>query len=119
KRGTTSSDEKETEMSGNNNVTATVTNTSDYTLTYATQNVDWGYLTINSNTIDARATIQAFYAVGADGAATGCSGSATYSFTDGDGNTQNVTFFYDDPYTGSNSFNTTVPPGMRDRKSVV
>ncbi|HEU4886459.1 MAG TPA: hypothetical protein VFV49_01135 [Thermoanaerobaculia bacterium] len=105
-------------MSQNNNVTATIVNNSGYNLTYDTQNVDWGYVTINANTVDSgTSSQQAFYAVGAQGSGTGCSGNVTYTFTDGNGNQQDVTFYYDDPYIGSNSFSITVPPGMTQSAS--
>ena len=100
-------------MSQNENVTASLQNNTQYTLTYQSVNVEWGNYYNHGTTIDANSTVDIFYAVGAEGSGTGCQGSVIYGFTDQNGHQQTITLTYEDPYIGSNSFGVTnLPNGL-------
>lgn len=99
-------------MSNNNVVTATIFNFTTYDLGYDTQNVQWGSVNINDKTVGGQVSAQAFTAQGAEGSGTGCAGSVVYNFVDQKGNTQDVTFFYNDPYIGTNTGSITAPAGI-------
>lgn len=105
-------------MSGNNVVTATINNSTTYSLGYDTQNVQWGSVAINQTSIGGSGSSQAFTAKGADGSGTGCAGSVVYTFADQKGNIQDVTFTYNDPYIGSNSASVTAPGGISASASI-
>jgi|SRR5579864_6620217 len=101
-------------MSEAENVTATLQNNTQYTLYYQSVNVEWGNYYNKNTTIDPKSAAAIFYAVGAEGAATGCQGTVIYEFKDQYGHTQTVTLTYEDPYIGDNSFSTVVPAGMTE-----
>jgi hypothetical protein len=99
------------------NVTATIANQTPYTFTYSTQKLTSGTVTINAKTIDASSSAQAFFAMASPGTATGCEGTVTYSFTDQNGTTQNISFFYEDPYANPNKFSVTAPAGISSKNN--
>jgi hypothetical protein len=100
-------------MSQNENVTASITNNTDYTIKYQSVDVLWGNYYNKNTTIDPHSTTAIFYAVGAEGSGTGCQGNVTYGFTDQNGNAQTFVLTYEDPYSGSNSFGTaSLPNGI-------
>jgi hypothetical protein len=101
-------------MSNACNVTATIENLTSYTLTFVNNIVQWGYFNLNGNSVPPNTSNQGFYAYGAEGSATGCQGSATYSFTDAAGHLQEVTFYYSVPWNveTDNEYSATVPGGL-------
>lgn len=99
-------------MSETCNVTATLNNQTDYVLNYVSQNTVWGNgAAISGASVCPGASLQIFYAHGAQGTATGCQGTVLYQFTDQNGIAQSVTLAYADPFSGSHSFSATVPSG--------
>jgi hypothetical protein len=101
-------------LSENENVTASIQNDTQYTLVYSKVNTLWGNYYNHGTTVGPNTTVDVFYAVGAEGAGTGCQGSVIYNFTDQNGNQQSITLSYEDPYIGDNSFQVPeLPAGMK------
>lgn len=99
-------------MSQHENVTATLTNNTQYTFVYASVDTAWGNYYNQATTIGPNMSVVVFFAIGAEGSATGCQGNVVYNFVDQNGNTDSIGLSYEDPYSGSNSFSITVPSGM-------
>ena len=98
-------------------VTATIDNQTPYTLSYSSQNLSYGKVTIDAKTIDASTSALAFVGASFPGPPFTCEGTVTYSFTDQNGATQYVSFFYEDPYEGPNEFSVAAPPGISSKNN--
>jgi Aegerolysin len=92
-------------------LTGSVQNSSGFTLAYQSQSISWGQCEVSANSIPPNQTLQAFIGT-SDAEFSGCEGTLTYGFTDERGNQQTVQFYYNDPFSGSNSANITVPNAM-------
>jgi hypothetical protein len=92
-------------------LTAYVQNSSGFTLAYQSQSIPWGQCVISANSIPPNQTVGAFTGT-SNAVFSGCEGTVTYGFTDEHGNKQVVQFYYNDPFSGSNSVTITVPSGM-------
>jgi len=97
------------------NVTAKINNQTQYLLTFGSNSIIEGHFSNaepNSTQIPAGEQLQVFFASSGPAKDVGCEGNVTYQFTDQNGNPQEVTLFYKDPYLGNNEFSATVPSGL-------
>lgn len=85
-------------------VTIQIANQTSATLSTGKVSLDWGNQ-INFNSVSPQSTQNcAFQGQGAQGSATGVTGSATWTAAVGGQNLGTLTCTFDDPWSGSNSF---------------
>ena len=92
-------------MSNAQNVTIQIANQTSATLTKGTVSLDWGN-EINFNSVNPQSTQScAFQGQGAQGSASGVTGTATWNASLGATSLGTLTCTFDDPWSGSNKFN--------------
>lgn len=87
---------------GNEGCSITIQNNSGYQMTLNSQSADHGYFTQGPPTNIASGGSTDVQAQGTDGTATGCKISFTYQLADA--NTTTVSWAYEKPYDGENSY---------------
>jgi hypothetical protein len=98
-------------------VSAYVQNSTSFTLNYQSDSIPWGQCVVSTNVIEPGQTVLAFTGT-SNAVFSGCEGTVIYTFTDQNQQSQTVQFYYNDPFSGSNSVSITVPNGMVGNSSI-